>query len=255
MRPVSGFIVPVLRLVLLAACSAFLPVAQAECEGRYFAPEDSDNAIPLHRPHAEFLAMHRAANAGNAQASRSVAAAYEAGYLVSRCRKQAYFWYMKAADAGDTIARGRADELQELARLARGPECMGSYCSENYDGSAHVAMFYAGRNGHYFAPLTINGITVTGMIDTGASAIAVSHETAEKLGIDKLSGEQGRSQTANGVLNTTNVIVPSVTVSGITLRDVRVSIGITGETLIGMNFLGRMHLRMGGGALSMSRGQ
>jgi clan AA aspartic protease (TIGR02281 family) len=255
MRPASGFFVPVLRLALFVACAAFLSVAQAECDGHYFAPDDGDNARPLRRPHAEFLTMLRAANAGNAQASRSLAAAYEAGYLVSRCREKAHYWYAKAAGAGDSIAKRRADELKELARLAAGPECIGAYCSENHNGSAHVAMFYAGRNGHYFAPLTINGVTVTGLIDTGASSIAVSHETARKLGIDKLPGEQGTSQTANGVLSTTNVMVPEVTVSGITLQGVRVSIGITGEPLIGMSFLSRLHLRMGSGALSMSRGQ
>ncbi len=199
--------------------------------------------------------MVRAAYAGNAQASRSLAAAYEAGYLVSRCREKAHYWYMKAAGAGDSVAQRRAGELQELARLASGPECIGAYCSDNHDGRAHVAMFYAGRNGHYFAPLTINGVTVDGLIDTGASSIAVSHDTARQLGIDKLPGVQGTSQTANGVVNTTSVMVPSVTVSGITLQDVRVSIGITGNPLIGMSFLSRLHLRMGSGALSMSRGQ
>ncbi|HYD61923.1 MAG TPA: TIGR02281 family clan AA aspartic protease [Noviherbaspirillum sp.] len=255
MKPVPGFLVPVLRLAVFAACAAILPVAHADCDGQYFAPDDSDNARPLRRPHGEFLTMLRAANAGNAQASRSLAAAYEAGYLVSRCREKAQYWYVKAASAGDTVARRRADELQELARLASGPECIGAYCKESRDGSAHVAMFYAGRNGHYFAPLTINGVTVEGLIDTGASAIAISRETARKFGIDVLPGQPGTARTANGMIETTNVIVPSVTVSGITLQDVRVSIGITGDPLIGMTFLSRLHLQMGGGALSMSRGQ
>ena len=255
MRPASGFLVPVLRLALFAVCAAFLPVAHAECDAQYFAPEDNDNTRPLRRPHGEFLAMLRAANAGNAQATRSLAAAYESGYLVSRCAEKAQYWYTKAAGAGDTIAKRRAEQLQELARLASGPECIGAYCSENHDGRGHVAMFYAGRNGHYHAPLTINGVTVEGMIDTGASTIAVSQETARKLGIDSMPGKQGTARTANGMIETTNVIVPSVTVSGITLHDVRVSIGITGDPLIGMSFLSRLHVRMGSGALSMSHNQ
>jgi len=255
MRTSSSLAALTLQLTLFAACALFLSVARADCEERYFSPHDNDNASPLRRPHADFVAMLRSARAGNAQASRSVAASYEAGYLVSKCREKARYWYAKAARAGDELAMRWVDMHDALARLADGPECIGLYCSEDADGRAHVAMFYAGRNGHYFAPLTINGVTVNGMIDTGASTIAVSHEIARKLGIDNLPGKQGTSQTANGNLTTTDVLVPSVTVSGITLQDVRVSIGITGEPLIGMSFLSRLHLRMGSGALSMSRGQ
>lgn len=255
MRPVSVFLVPVLQLALFAACAAFLPVAHAECDAQYFAPQDNDNVSPLRRPHGELLTMLRAANGGDAQAARSLAAAYEAGYLVSRCTEKAQYWYAKAAKAGDAVAKRRSEQLQEFARLASGPECIGAYCSENHDGRGHVAMFYAGRNGHYHAPLTINGVTVEGMIDTGASSIAMSQETARKLGIDSTAGKQGTARTANGIIETTNVIVPSVTVSGITLHDVRVSIGITGDPLIGMSFLSRLQLRMGSGALSISHNQ
>ena len=253
MKPASG--VHLFQLALLAACTAFMPAAHADCEGRFFAPDDKDNARPLRQPHAEFVTTLRAANGGSAQASRNLAASYEAGYLVSKCEEKARYWYAKAAGAGDEIARRRVDENATLARFAAGPECAGPYCNGNPGGGPYVAMFYAGRNGHYFAPLSINGVTVTGLIDTGASTIAMSKETARQLRIDTLTGEQGTVQTANGHLTTTNVVVPSVTVSGITLQDVRVAIGITGEPLIGMSFLSRLQLRMGRGALSMSREQ
>lgn len=253
MKPVYRSLRSFLRLALFAACSVFLSVAHAACEDRFFAPEDNDNARPLTRPHPDFIATLRAANAGNARESRNVAVSYEAGYLVSRCPEKAAYWYAKAAHGGDDVAKRWMEEREALDRLADGPECIGLYCSRNPDGRSHVAMFYAGHNGHYFAPLTINGITVTGLIDTGASSIAISHETARKFGIDKLPGKQGTGQTANGTVTTNNVIVPSVTVSGITLENVSVAIGITGEPLIGMSFLSRLQLRMGSGALAMSR--
>ncbi|HZW21936.1 retropepsin-like aspartic protease [Noviherbaspirillum sp.] len=245
--------IPVLRTLMLAACAMLFQTAHAACENQFFAPDDNGNARPLNRPHAEFAAALRAANAGNATAARNLAVSYEAGYLVSRCEERAAYWYGKAARGGDQEAKRWMEEHEALARMASGPECVGAYCSGNADGRGHVAMFYAGRHGHYFAPLTINGITVEGLIDTGASSIAMSTETARKLGIDKLPGKSGSVQTANGLLTAEHVVVPEVTISGITLHDVRVAIGTTGETLIGMSFLGRLQLRMGGGVLSMSR--
>lgn len=98
----------------------------------------------------------------------------------------------------------------------------------------------------------IDGITVEGLIDTGASSIAMSPDVARQLGIDRLPAQAGSVQTANGAITASHVVVPSVTVSGITLRDVRIAIGVTGETLIGMSFLGRLQLRMGSGTMSMS---
>jgi len=177
---------------------------------------------------------------------------YEAGYLVTPCKEKAAYWYGKAASGGDQVAKRWVEARTALARMAAGPECLGAYCSDNTDGRSHVATFYAGRHGHYFAPLTINGVTVEGLIDTGASSIAMSLDVARQLGIDRLPAQSGSVQTANGVITASHVVVPSVTVSGITLRDVRVAIGVTGETLIGMSFLGRLQLRMGSGTMSMS---
>jgi aspartyl protease family protein len=240
-----------IRITLASVCSVFFSVAHASCEDRFFAPEDNDNARPLNRPHGEFVATLRAANSGNALAARSLAVSYDAGYLVSKCEDKAAYWYGKAARAGDQEAIRWMEGRASLAKLASGPECIGAYCSPN--GQPRVALFYAGRYGHYFAPLSINGFTVEGMIDTGASSIAISPETARNFGIDKLPSVQGNIQTANGVITASHVIVPSVTVSGITLQNVRVAIGITGQTLIGMSFLGQLQLQMGNGTLSMSR--
>ena len=239
-----------LCIALLAACSLFPPVAHAACENRFYAPEDNDNIRPLNRPHAEFASVLRAANAGNGLAARNLAVSYETGYLVSQCAEKAAYWYGKAASSGDQVARRWMEERDALARLADGPECAGAYCAGG--ARTRVATFYAGRFGHYFAPLTINDVTVEGLIDTGASSIAVSPETARSLGIDKLPAQQGNVQTANGVITASHVIVPSVTVSGITLQNVRVAIGVNGHTLIGMSFLGRLQLQMGSGTLSMS---
>jgi len=247
MRPASLVVSALLGLVLLAFS---LAGAHAACEDRFYAPEDYENLVPLRRPQAEFATALRGANNGDALAARNLAVSYETGYLVSRCEQKAAYWYGRAARGGDRLAKRWVDTHEERLRRAAGPECIGAYCSP--DGRTHVAMFYAGRHGHYFAPMTINGVTVEALIDTGASSIAVSRDTARELGIDRFPAQQANVQTANGMITASHVVVPSVTVSGITLENVRVAIGVTGQTLIGMSFLSRLQLQMGNGTLSVS---
>lgn len=196
--------------------------------------------------------MLQKADAGDALASRSLAASYEAGYLVSKCQEKAARWYERAARAGDRVAKRWMEEHAELAKMSTGPECTGKYCSDTTQVQADAATVYSGHKGHYFAPLTINGVTVSAMIDTGASEIAMSREMAQKLGIDGLQAEEGVSMTANGDVPVSRVTVPLVTVSGITLDNVRVSIGIRNGPLIGMSFLGRLRMKMNGGVLTLS---
>lgn len=241
---------------LLASIFILLsPVSYAaDCEGRYFSPDDYRSEHALAQPHKDFRDMAKAAQLGRAVDMRNLAVSYEAGFLVSKCLDKAVYWYKKAAQGGDKIATQWIDEYIELKRMGDGPGCVGAFCTAaNKSQSARLATFYSGHNGHYFAPLTINGVTEPGLIDTGASSIAMSADTAQRYGIDKLPGAEGKASTANGVITTRNVLVPSITVAGITLEHVRVSIGITGTTLIGMSFLSRLNVQMTSGTLTLAK--
>jgi clan AA aspartic protease (TIGR02281 family) len=235
---------------LVASCGT---ARASECSEQYFAPEDNDNAHALARPHGAFLKMRQAAKTGGAAEMRNLAVAYEAGYLVSQCEDKAATWYGRAAQAGDHIARQWMENHEKAALRRAGPECAGDHCFGRYDGEVRTAVFYSGRNGHYFAPVTINGVTEMGLIDTGSSAIAMSEETARSFGINSLSGDTVIATTANGNISARSVTVPSVSVSGLTLRNVRVTVGIQGSMLIGMSFLSRVNVRMEPGLLSMSK--
>lgn len=243
-------------LLPAAAILAFLlpgTATGAECADRYFAPEDEQGETALPRPHRELARTLEQARSGDGAAQRSLAVFYEAGYLVSRCGTKAEHWYRKAALAGDDQAKAWVRRHDSLERLGAGPECAGPHCFGGNAAEYRVATFFVGPGGHYFAPVTINGITVNGLIDTGASTLAMSEETARRLGIDYQSGTKGMASTANGNIASSSVVVPTVTVGGITLSNVRASVGITGDMLIGMSFLGRLNVRMEAGQLTLSR--
>lgn len=246
-----------LRLLAGTALLALILVtgiAQGEtCSEQYFAPDDNGHEFPLRRPHRQWTTLQRAARSGDASALRSLAVAYESGYLVSRCDGKAAAWYARAAAAGDAEAKAWLGRRETFAALEEGPECAGNQCRGAAGAGTRAATFIAGPNGHYFAPVTINGVTATGLIDTGASTLAMSEETARKFGIAFQSGTQGTALTANGAIPSKSVTVPQVMVGGITLANVRVSVGIQGQMLIGMNFLGRLNVRMEGSQLTLAQ--
>ncbi|MCG2577399.1 retroviral-like aspartic protease family protein [Dechloromonas sp. XY25] len=247
------------RLFAAAVCCTLsgMGLAWGECENRYFAATDHLNATPLSRPAKAFADLLSAAQAGNAQAQRSLAVSYESGYLVAACSKKAGYWYEKAAAAGDAAAQDWLGRHQKFSAMFAAAECSGASCFDGDSGDNRTAVLYANANKgeHYFAPLTINGHTIEGLIDTGASAVAMSLETARQMEIDVSGGKTGQSATANGNIATTSLIVPLVEVAGVKLRNVRVTVGITGTPLIGMSFLSRVDMTMGTGVLAMKKRQ
>ncbi len=228
----------------------------AECDGKYLAIDQHGGEHAVARPLAPLAETLRQARAGVPLEQRRLAVNYEAGYLVSRCYEKAVYWYGKAAAAGDDGAKQWLSRNKASVAQQAGPECAGEGCSGANGDENRVAVLYAdtSKSNHFYAPLTINGRTVQGLIDTGASNIAMSAETAKSFGIDHSGGKAGAASTANGKVATTLVTIPLIEVAGIKARNVPVSIGISGEeVLIGMSFLSRVNVSMGAGTLTMSK--
>ena len=82
------------------------------------------------------------------------------------------------------------------------------------------------------------------MVDTGATSVAINEATARRLGIrPRLADYSLPISTANGIIHAAPVILRSVSVDGIRVRDVR-AVVVRGEVLpvnlLGMSFLGRL---------------
>ena len=246
-----SLLIPAAYFALAGISAAF----GADCENKYFSETDYQNEVPLRQPPKAFASLLSEAKAGSAQAQRSLAVSYETGYLVAPCSKKASYWCEKAAAAGDAVAKEWMGRNKTFAAMFSGAECSGASCLDADPNENRTAILYADANKgeHYFAPLTINGHTVEGLIDTGASAIAISFETARQMEINVSDGKAGHAATAAGNISTTTLTVPLVEVAGVKLRNVRVTVGITGTPLIGMSFLSRVDVSMGTGVLAMKK--
>ena len=89
----------------------------SDCEDSYFSPEDANHEYPLESPHPELTKSLKRAKAGHAIEQRNVAVSYDAGYLVASCPEKAYYWYKKAAENNDQIARdwlARRDKFKTM---------------------------------------------------------------------------------------------------------------------------------------------
>jgi clan AA aspartic protease (TIGR02281 family) len=240
---------------LLLGTLAATPAGAGDCDGRFFRSNANGNEYPARQPDSRLAATLKQADDGVAAAQRQLAIHYESGYLLSRCPEKSAYWYRQAAAAGDDVAQQWLLRNASVHELRGSRECAGEACAGSTGSSTSVAVLYSNRsrNDHFFAPLSINGRTVQGLIDTGASTIAMSAETASKLGINADRGQKGNSMTASGTITTTTLIVPRLEVAGISMQNVPVSVGITGETLIGMSFLRRVDVSMGSGTLIMKK--
>jgi len=124
----------------------------------------------------------------------------------------------------------------------------GTVSSVDSNGAAMVVL-EQDRNGHYEAEGQINGRSVTFLVDTGATDVALPESTARALGLD--FGPRVQVMTAAGPSSAWVTRLDEVTVGGIRRKNVRATI-IDGEfngILLGMSFLKHYNLQQQDGRL------
>lgn len=100
-------------------------------------------------------------------------------------------------------------------------------------------------DGHYYPRMTVNGIDLTFMADTGASEIVLSQSDARDLGIDLTNlAYVGTAYTANGTVRTARVRLDNIVFGPFQDRDIAayVTDGEMDGSLLGMGYLGRFDI-------------
>ena len=122
----------------------------------------------------------------------------------------------------------------------------------SHGGSRSVELQAAG-NGHFVAEAEINGSHIDVLVDTGASAVALTYEDARRAGIQPLDTEfTGRVQTANGVARVAPVVIDRISIGDFEVRNVKGFVsedGALATSLLGMTFLSRLSVSMRQGRL------
>lgn len=127
-----------------------------------------------------------------------------------------------------------------------------SQVQSHVDNGQVTVLLEQNRMGHYVARGKVNGQSVTFLLDTGATLVAVPEELARKLGLRK--GRQGMSQTANGRVITYRTEIDRLELGDIQLMNVAASItpGMDGDViLLGMSALKEFELTQKGDTLTL----
>lgn len=102
----------------------------------------------------------------------------------------------------------------------------------------------AGQNGHFFVKAEINGNTVNVMVDTGASAVALSYEDASDIGLHPKNLDFNIPvSTANGIAKAASVTLDKVEIDSVKVSNVQGLVmpeGVMRGSLLGMSFLGKL---------------
>jgi aspartyl protease family protein len=111
-------------------------------------------------------------------------------------------------------------------------------------GSPSPVVLTADASGHYFVDGSINGRPARFVVDTGATTIALSAETAQRMGLtpDK-SAFTATVSTANGPVAAARLSLGEVRVGAITRHGVDAIVlppGALATDLLGMSFLRRL---------------
>ena len=128
---------------------------------------------------------------------------------------------------------------QPLLRIAR-LEADGFAAGPPAVGSGAVAK---AADGHFWADAQVNGKPVRFLVDTGATAVALTPEDAERLGFKAADLKYGQSvTTAGGNTHAAAVTLTSVSVNGARIENVQALVVADGldVSLLGMSYLGRL---------------
>lgn len=109
------------------------------------------------------------------------------------------------------------------------------------DENGQAVLIQKSLNGHFEAAGTVNGQSVSFLIDTGATSIALSHEDALRIGFtDEDLRYLLTINTANGQGRAASVRLETVTIGTVVrtgLRALVVEPGQLEQSLLGMNFI------------------
>ncbi|MBN8774513.1 MAG: TIGR02281 family clan AA aspartic protease [Thiobacillus sp.] len=113
----------------------------------------------------------------------------------------------------------------------------------------------ADARGHFAATGALNGYPMTFLVDTGATAIAISAAEARRIGLDYRSGQAVNAGTAAGVVQAWRVKFNTVKVGSISVNQVDGMVVETGLNvpLLGMSFLNRMEMKRDGQTMTLTQ--
>ncbi|MCY0092946.1 TIGR02281 family clan AA aspartic protease [Hoeflea ulvae] len=114
----------------------------------------------------------------------------------------------------------------------------------HYASGVRTASIPMNKDGHFSADFHINGRHVRGMIDTGATYVAMNQSTARSIGLGLAASDFNHQvSTANGLTNAALVMIDRIEVGAVSIKNVEAFVltdSALSATLIGMSFMSKL---------------
>ena len=132
-------------------------------------------------------------------------------------------------------------DLQDLGSKFTAGLIPGSVATVQGDDGVPKIVLSRTQNGHFVAKTSVNGAAISMLVDTGATAIVLTEQDAEAVGIDinSLSFSVPVS-TANGTAQAAQAKISSIEIGTIRRDNLRILVsqeGALDKSLLGMTFL------------------
>lgn len=122
------------------------------------------------------------------------------------------------------------------------------------DLSAPSITIWPNENGDYYTNITIEGKTLKGKIDTGATDLVIQNDIAKSINLPLRNARPVTLSTVNGTTSATWIDIPHVKIGSLEAFNVRAAIAPNnGLTLIGMSVLRQFDMKTENGALTLKR--
>jgi aspartyl protease family protein len=145
-----------------------------------------------------------------------------------------------AVSAQALISLDQGGQVQSLRAV---PAAAAEPATDSAQASGQAAEVAKAADGHYWADAAVNGHAVRFLVDTGASAVALTADDARRLGFDPAKlNYRYEVNTASGQARAAEVKLASVSVAGAQVSDVDAFVIEKGlqTSLLGMTYLGRL---------------
>ncbi len=159
---------------------------------------------------------------------------------------------VKLISANSEVATFMVEGKRQTLKMGQAASVAGGGRPQNND----PVRLYADQSGHFLGNLSVNGVSLKYLVDTGATTVAFNSGDAKYAKIDYEKGEKGLSSTANGLVQVYHVKLNTLKIGTIVLNDVDASViegGSPSVVLLGMSALNRLDMKRDNSIMTLTK--